>query len=359
VEKAESLFQNDPPRPAQPGRRPGDPRAIRAALDEGPSPLSWDERLELLDAAARALRARIQGRQGAPPESPEARLAERLGWPRWPGEEDVVARFEALRESHELRIPHEGSGLSLCAPDWRELTCEAFTRVALEIAHGRACILCADERAPELAELLHGVLVGAGFPGERLALSGSARRETLECWCAAGGVGSLSASGSAASIVELRRFAWERGLTDQRLRSLRCSSFVLEEREDVHRAAERVALSAFGPETCGGQLPGQIARAFVPQERYSSFVEALLEGLGSCAQLSSPVPHVDRAAARLTQRAWIQGLDEGATMISGGEEEMTADSLRLPPTVFCNVEPHMRSARRQDPMPVQCLLRSS
>ena len=328
-------------------------------IDEGPSPLSWDERLELLDAAARALRARIQGRQGAPPESPEARLAERLGWPRWPGEEDVVARFEALRESHELRIPHEGSGLSLCAPDWRELTCDAFLRVAVELAQGRACILCADERAPELAELLHGVLVEAGFPPERLALSGSARRETLEGWCAAGGVGSLSASGSAASIVELRRFAWEHGLAVQRLRSLRCSSFVLEEGQDVQQAAERVARSAFGPETCGGQLPGQIARAFVPQERYSAFVEALLEGLGSSDELSPPVPHVDREAAQLTRKAWIQGLDEGATMITGGEEERTADPLRLPPTVFCNVEPHMGAARRQDPMPVLCLLRTS
>ena len=129
----------------------------------------------------------------------------------------------------------------------------------------------------------------------------------------------------------------------------------------------------------GGDLPAGLLLAVVPDEEVardfltSDELEAAYDSLGdeaaqalidrgrdmSIEELRTLVPHVDRDAARLTQKAWIQGLDEGATMISGGEEEMTADNLQLPPTVFCNVEPHMRAARRQEPMPVLCLLRTS
>jgi hypothetical protein len=48
------------------------------------------------------------------------------------------------------------------------------------------------------------------------------------------------------------------------------------------------------------------------------------------------------------------GLDEGATLVFGDDE----DSPDLAPLVFTNVEPRMACARRQEPLPVLCLLRA-
>jgi acyl-CoA reductase-like NAD-dependent aldehyde dehydrogenase len=69
------------------------------------------------------------------------------------------------------------------------------------------------------------------------------------------------------------------------------------------------------------------------------------------------VPQVDDEAVARVRAAWELGLDEGATCIAGGDA--SAGVRQLPPTVFTNVESYMATAKRQEPLPVLCLLRGS
>jgi acyl-CoA reductase-like NAD-dependent aldehyde dehydrogenase len=74
----------------------------------------------------------------------------------------------------------------------------------------------------------------------------------------------------------------------------------------------------------------------------------------------APLPQIDAAAVDATLGLWDVGLDEGATLISGGsflEDERRAGDRRVLPTVFTNVEEPMQLARRRAPGPVLALLR--
>ena len=93
---------------------------------------------------------------------------------------------------------------------------------------------------------------------------------------------------------------------------------------------------------------------------YAEVVERapqLLAELETSPATRAPVAQIDAEAAARVRAAWELGLDEGATCIAGGDGD--ASELVLPPTVFTNVEAHMQSARRQEPLPVLCLMRSS
>ena len=350
MQKAEPLFENDSPEAARavPGAK-----NLPSLFDElDAQPLPWDERMDRIDDAARIL--------DADPAAFSHLVVERLRCgDRLPEQPGSVGAFEAASSDLAFPLLDDALGISICAPDWRELLSNGFVRTATEMACGRPVLLCADERAPELAFAIRDAFHSAGFSAGSIAVTENARRDDLKELLADPRVRAVSASGSAARIVELRHLCQQTGIESQRLVTLRCAAYEVDVGEDIEAAAKRVAFRAFGLNTCGGQLPGQVARAFIPQASYSSFVECLLECMDTIDELRSLVAHIDRDAALRTQKAWIQGLDEGATMISGGEEEMTGDPLRLPPTVFCNVEPHMRGARRQEPLPVLCLLRSS
>ena len=75
------------------------------------------------------------------------------------------------------------------------------------------------------------------------------------------------------------------------------------------------------------------------------------------------VPIVDEGLHRYVRWAWALGLDEGATLIFGGEPYRPAQAMAgasrqaLWPTVFSNVEPHQRFARLRRPAPILALLR--
>lgn len=350
MEKSVSLFGNGAPTPPDGGGEACDLASALAALDPGATPPPFGERLELLRAAAGILE---QDRAGL--EAIAARLG--LGPADLGAHLGVVDAFEGASGGFEYAFAREERGVAICAPDWRELLCGGFVRVATELVRGLRVVLCCDERFPEIAWALRRCLVEAGFSESTIALHHGARQEVLRTVLLDERVRVLSASGTAERVIELRRLCNGRVLARESLRTIRSAAFEVTSDMDVEANARSVALQAFGANTMGGQLPGQVARAFVAQKIYSPFVEALLECMDSIGELRDTVPLIDREAARRTQKAWTQGLDEGATMISGGQEQMKGDELRLPPTVFCNVESHMCAARRQEPLPILCLLR--
>src|SRR5262249_5395817 len=123
--------------------------------------------------------------------------------------------------------------------------------------------------------------------------------------------------------------------------------------EDSARAFVELAFGRGA--TFGGQLPGSLGRVFCPARRFSRFTELVLVELAASEASTTPVPLIDAESVERARAAWELGLDEGATCIAGGE---IGEGGVLVPTILTNVESQMACARRQDALPVLCLLRT-
>ena len=288
--------------------------------------------------------------------------------------------------------PGGNGGIALVAPDWSELFCGTWHSVALELARGRAVLLCADPRVPHVAEEIVRALLAAGVPDEALALLHGATEEALDAALADPSVTSVRASGPAPRIARLRRAA-EAGRHEAALLVPSSSACELAPDADLAAAAADVVERAFGrSRALFGQLPGHVARVFVPERLFSRFTDLLLERLEASEPWRRPLPLIDAEALARVRTAWALGLDEGATLIAGGGvpgvapgppapgdrpealaagDELPASGaageaaggagprdLRVLPTVFTNVELDMDLARRPEPQPVLSLLRS-
>jgi acyl-CoA reductase-like NAD-dependent aldehyde dehydrogenase len=247
-----------------------------------------------------------------------------------------------------------------CAPDARELLRAPLLELARELAGGSVLVLVSDARVPELLQAFARAALEAELPAGVLGLLHGARRELLALGLEAHArsQGSrLLASGLASEMAELRRLEQRSG-AEARLRGLRCGALELHPAHPLEDSVAEVLEHAFGRgATLGGQAPGALGRVWCPARLFSRFTELFLEALEPSPAALAPVPQLDDDAVERVRLAVELGLDEGATCIAGG---MPAEPGRmLAPTVFTNVEGYMSSARRQDPLPVLCLLRSS
>ncbi len=267
-------------------------------------------------------------------------------------ERDLAERLE--------RPTQLAGGVAWCAPEWRELVRAPLFDLSRELCAGRTAVLLSDARLPELGEHLALAAHEAGLPAGVLGLLHGATRELVGLALeGARAEDTLVASGLVARMVELRRACERRGLSDPRLRALRCGTFEVGEDgppAELEASAARVVERAFGRgATLTGQLPGALGRVFCPARLFSRFSELLLEQLERSPAARAPVPQIDEEANARARAACELGLDEGATCIAGGSEG--AGGV-FPPTLFTNVEGYMSAARRQDPLPVLCLLRA-
>ncbi len=142
------------------------------------------------------------------------------------------------------------------------------------------------------------------------------------------------------------------------------TSFVVLEGDDPAAAATEAYDRAFGAvRALSGQRAGQVGRVICHQRLFSTFTEALLERMErardevACRVFSS---NLDRYQANLCRL----GLDEGATLVLGGPEEVSGfrggrQNGILPPSVFTNAEPTMGLSNAFRPAPVLSLIRAS
>lgn len=354
-------------RPAQSGARFGS----RRGAPEETWPQSSSADVFEAWSAARAAGAAWRRRD------PEERLHFLLGLARVLARDEVLLERLGRRlglEPEELR-PHlvgleaavqaagasaslPAGGVAWCAPDWRDLVRSPLLDLARELVAGRCAVLVSDARLPELTAHLASAAQAAELPAGVLGLLHGAPRELLAL--ALSGPESsqervLVASGPVESMAELRRLE-QGGAVQARLRPLRSGAAEIEAGGDLEMRAAEIVERAFGRgTTVGGQLPGALARVYCPTRLFSRFSECFLAQLETSAAVRTPVALIDAESATRVRAAWKLGLDEGATCIAGGDER--PDPCLVPPTVFTNVEPFMASAKRQDPLPVLCLLR--
>jgi acyl-CoA reductase-like NAD-dependent aldehyde dehydrogenase len=275
----------------------------------------------------------------------------------------LVPKLGRLTWSEGLSAaPPSAASWAVLAPDWRELLRGAFAELARALLLGQASVLLSDASLPELGQALARAAELAEVPAGTLAvLHGTTRELTaLSASQAPTGPLVLSAGGLVERVAEWRRL--EEGLRAQgrdleaRLFAVRAGTHDVAGARDLAEAAQEVLARTFGPATLCGQLAGALARVYCPARGFAAFTAHLLEGLEREGEAWARVPQLDDAALARVHAAWELGVDEGATLIAGGEEGPEPRSVL--PTVLTNVEPYMVSAKRQDPLPVLCLLRT-
>ena len=311
-----------------------------------------------LEAAARRLEA-----------NGSALLARRVGL-----REDELARdlrglsaevHDAIGRAH---VSTRTGELALVLPDWSELLRGPLVDAAEELMRGRSVLLAADARAPMAVDEVASALLAAGIPSSHVAVVHGVAEEGIARAVGAGRVVSVRATGDRTQIKELRARCERAGVGEQRLRLLRAQSASVGPDDDPELRAQEIIAQAFDRvTTLSGQRHGQIGRVFCHARQFARFTAALLAGIEADESARDPLPAIDRAAFERIRREWEAGLDEGATLIAGGEALVgDADSgpaagprsRRVSPSVFTNVEPPMALLARQAPMPIVCLVRT-
>lgn len=333
------------------------------ALERGARPWgerSPDERAALLERGAR--------RFSSEPD-PDGALAARLALQ--PAE---LAQLLARRPPPRVAAPRaRAGGLSLVRPHWGALLSGAQAALA-ELAAGRAVLLLADPRVPELVERLADVLLEVGVePGALAQLTEHGRNGLLEA-AASGRVARfvLGVAGEdgrdlvAAVERAAERAGFGAGVVDlqppevELVRVERGVARVALE-DDPERRAREVARAAFGRlETLSGQLDGQVGVVHVHARRLSRFTEALLRALEHEGLADPPAAFVDPSLSRHLEEFRDLGLDEGATLIhEGGPSQGPRGGARLTRLVFTNLEPQMQLVACSRPAPALLLMRGT
>lgn len=251
------------------------------------------------------------------------------------------------------------SGLALVAGDWRRGLAGLAEDTLEALMRGRGVVVLPDARVPDLGLRLARAAERAGLGASVNVLFGMPRElvaHALEHPRAS--AATVTAAGPLVRRVELRRACVARGVAETRLVPLRVGVVEVDARGDLEAQAGEVVEAAFGRgRTLGGQLSGTLGRVHCPPRVFSRFTATLLATLDSARCVREPLPQIDAEAVAAARSAGALGLDEGATLIAGGDGGTPPAARVVAPMVFTNVEPAMASARRQDPLPVLCLLR--
>ena len=237
-----------------------------------------------------------------------------------------------------------------------------------ELLDGRAVLLLADGDLPMAAEVLAQALLAAGLPPRSLAVAFGATPEALAVlsrdeaglrW--AGRLGS-------ALRADLETLAGDEPGLGRVLTCLpgptastwglehRARDLGLDPEDDLERLADELFEAAFAPgRGYFGLGHGAPLLAAVPARVYAAFVAAMVERFDRhVPELDLPVVPgpgadlVDRYRAR-----WRGLVDEGATIVAGGEALRGPGGLRLAPALLVNVDP--AELRRPGPEPLAVL----
>ena len=267
-------------------------------------------------------------------------------------------------ESGSLRATEPGADLAVVFAEWTDLVSGLFRRIARQLEGDRGVVVVSDKRWPAGADALSAAISAAGLPtGVVSVLHGlpAPLRDTLI------GMAAGESSSEPEHHARVRATATPIAL-DLGIPELGNRSFVVklehEAGEGLREAAQMVVDQAFGrAKTLSGQRPGRLARVICHARVFSKFCEHLVAALEASSDVREPLPQIDNEAINSIRALWNLGLDEGATLIFGGESFEAAPGSRARdprvwPAVYCNVDPEMALSRIRETAPVLCLIRA-
>lgn len=272
----------------------------------------------------------------------------------------TLSKFEFETISGDVLLRHEPIGVCGMITPWNWPLNQIAAKVAPALAAGCTMILKPSEIAPLNALLFAEVLDEAGVPRGVFNLVNGYGVTVGEAMSAHPGIDMMSFTGSTrAGIAVAKASANTVKRVGQELGG-KSANIILRD-TDIRKAVAK------GVEYCmnnSGQSCDAPTRMLVPREHMEVAIQAAREEanntrIGDPASEESEIgPVVSDVQYEKIQRLIQSGIDEGATLVTGGTGR--PDNLQkgyyVKPTVFANVTNDMTIAREEIFGPVICIL---
>ena len=254
----------------------------------------------------------------------------------------------------------EPLGVAALITPWNYPIAIPAWKLAPALATGNTVVFKPASATPEIARQLVVALDEAGVPDGVLNYVTGSGSEVGNVLTSHEGVDAVSFTGSA----DVGDHVYQSATADRKRVQLEMGSknpAIVMPSADLDEAADTVAAGAFG---VTGQACTATSRALVHEDVYSEFLDRIVDRaeaieIGSGADNPDMGPHVSNGELDGTLEYVSIGVDEGATLLTGGERlegDGYDDGYFVEPTVFADVEPSMRIAREEIFGPVLSVL---
>jgi aldehyde dehydrogenase (NAD+) len=344
--------------------------AARAAFDDGPWPrLPVAERLGLLLALADAIEARTDqfadvlcAEQGLPRRSlPAGQISKAVSTLRAGAEIAVDYPWTDTRRGsgrRTLRVLHVPVGVVVAIVPWNAPLFVAAMKLAPALAAGNTVVLKPPPETPLHSYLLAEAAIEAGLPDGVLNIL-PAGADISELLVRDPRVDKVSFTGSTAvgRLVgaicgeSLKRCTLELGG--------KSAAVVLDDFELTDKTARMLVTGAM---VNAGQVCAAQTRILVPAARHDEIVEAMSEAT-SRLRVGDPLsettdigPLISGRQRDRVERYIRLGVDEGATLVTGGGRPDIEPGWYVQPTLFADVDNGMTIAREEIFGPVAAVI---
>ena len=338
--------------------------AARAAFT-GWSESTIDERSNYLNLLSSALKDRgeeiaelITSEVGTPIEY--SRMA-MVGTPR------VVSRsyakiLDGFAWEEEIRnsiVVKEPIGVVAMITPWNFPLHQIIGKVAPAIAAGCTMVLKPSKEAPLNAFVLADILDEIGLPNGVFNLISGHGREIGETLASHPDVDMVSFTGSTNAGVRVSELAAPSVKRVTLELGGKSANIILDD-ADIPRAASSAIYSCFAN---SGQECSALTRLLVPEDSREEVVEVIASKIGRYT-VGDPMdgtskcgPLVSKRQQESVSRYISTGIDEGATLVAGGEgmPDDLDSGCYVRPTVFADVTPQMTVFREEIFGPVLCI----
>ena len=338
--------------------------AARAAFT-GWSESTIDERSNYLNLLSSALKDRgeeiaelITSEVGTPIEY--SRMA-MVGTPR------VVSRsyakiLDGFAWEEEIRnsiVVKEPIGVVAMITPWNFPLHQIIGKVAPAIAAGCTMVLKPSKEAPLNAFILADILDEIGLPNGVFNLISGHGREIGETLASHPEVDMVSFTGSTNAGVRVSELAAPSVKRVTLELGGKSANIILDD-ADIPRAASSAIYSCFAN---SGQECSALTRLLIPEDSREEVVEVIASKIGRYT-VGDPMdgtskcgPLVSKRQQESVSRYISTGIDEGATLVAGGEgmPDDLDSGFYVRPTVFADVTPEMTVFREEIFGPVLCI----
>ena len=338
--------------------------AARAAFT-GWSESTIDERSNYLNLLSSALKDRgeeiaelITSEVGTPIEY--SRMA-MVGTPR------VVSRsyakiLDGFAWEEEIRnsiVVKEPIGVVAMITPWNFPLHQIIGKVAPAIAAGCTMVLKPSKEAPLNAFVLADILDEIGLPNGVFNLISGHGREIGETLASHPEVDMVSFTGSTNAGVRVSELAAPSVKRVTLELGGKSANIILDD-ADIPRAASSAIYSCFAN---SGQECSALTRLLIPEDYREEVVEVIASNIGRYT-VGDPMdgtskcgPLVSKRQQESVSRYISTGIDEGATLVAGGEgmPDDLDSGFYVRPTVFADVTPQMTVFREEIFGPVLCI----
>lgn len=251
-------------------------------------------------------------------------------------------------ENTRLYTVNEPVGVAGLITPWNYPIAIPAWKIAPALATGNTVVFKPASQAPGVSRKLVECLDEAGLPDGVLNYVTGPGSEVGKTFSAHEAVDAVSFTGSSAVGDTVGQQANETGKRIQLEMGGKNPAVVMPS-ANVNEAVDIAVSGAFG---VTGQACTATSRAIVHEDIYDEFVEGAVAAaeaieIGPGLDGAEMGPHVSESELDSTLEYVDIGVDEGATLETGGDEVDVGDGFFVEPAVFSDVEPDMRIAQEE------------